>query len=201
MIVGSLLIICLSNYVPLTSSSPLNNQVLVCGKRHQIEAQFNLTLLLDWEASSDYSAGSQSPLNYYFSLLYLHDAPSLLSPLPLCLPPSLPVSHTVPVCTTCFVFFHFLLAVQSVLSGRQHLDARWTLIRVNENTVLLGERMTGSALKSLPLTRKWAWEKKGAVASPLPPSPGEEMTRGGEDVEDKGWKKCKYMVTVIGREV
>lgn len=90
MIVGSFLIICLSNYVSLTSLSPLNNQVLVCGEQHQIDAQFNFTLLQDWKASSDYSACFQSPLNYYFSPRYLHDAASLFSPLSL----SLYLSHS-----------------------------------------------------------------------------------------------------------
>lgn len=62
--------------------------------------------------------------------------------------------------------------------------------------------MARAALESLPLARKWT-EKK----SQSPPGlEEEEKTRGGEsqrekDVKDKGWKKCKYMVTVIGAEV
>lgn len=57
--------------------------------------------------------------------------------------------------------------------------------------------MAWAALESLPLTRKWTGKKKVAVT----PGPEEEKTRGGEDAKDKGWEKCKYMVTVIGREV
>lgn len=58
--------------------------------------------------------------------------------------------------------------------------------------------MARAALESLPLARKWT-EKK----SQSPPGLEEEKTRGGEsqrgkDVKDKGWKKCKCMVTVIG---
>lgn len=175
MIVGScFLIICPSNYVSLISLSPLNNQVLVYGEQHQIEAQFNFTLLQDSEGCSDYSACSQSPLNHYFSPRYLHGAPSLF------------LSRSLSACTTCFVFFfHFLLSVQSVLSGRQHLDARWTLIRVNENTVLLGERMARAALESLPLTRKWT-EKKKKLQSPPRSGGGEEERRGGREGQRMG---------------
>lgn len=93
------LIICPSNYVSLISLSPLNNQVLVYGEQHQIEAQFNFTLLQDSEGCSDYSACSQSPLNHYFSLRYLHGAPSLF------------LSRSLSVCTTCFVFF-FIFSFQ-----------------------------------------------------------------------------------------
>lgn len=60
--------------------------------------------------------------------------------------------------------------------------------------------MARAALESLPLTRKWTGKKKKKSRS-HPPGPEEEKTRGGEDVKDKGWEKCKYMVTVIGREV
>lgn len=111
----------------------------------QIWTQFNFTSNQYSVSSEDCSDYSAPPLNHYFSVLYLQSA----SPQPPTTRRSLSLFL---VCLLCL--FHFLSSAQSVLSGPQHLDARWTLIRVNENTALYGERMAQAALKSL-LTRKW----------------------------------------------